>query len=431
MKYWRGYLTGLVLGFFSWALLQFAKSHTELVDMFYPYVTRMIQGSLAQWTGGTEDLLWQLLLVLLAVIALATIVLMIILRWNPIQWFGWVTAVACLVVLLNTVAYGLNDYAGPLATDLKLNTTDYTLSELESAAHYYLQRANTLADMVSRKDQDVVFPSLEEMKELSDDGFQQLTYKDHIPIFYGASQVEDWTNWTQWKALPVKNLGWEDYFTSIGVDGIHTPITGEIAVNAQIPALGQPFVLCRLIANRLCIANQGDAEFAAYLACSANPSLAFQYSGQLMAYRSCRDALASMPGAAAKNALTRLESGESPNLSHDLSQYDLFFQVNQDQDRIAQLETLQNFWDDLCGNVRDLLGVEKLAVETDSFYDLLVSWHIQEVVLPTVLPEEEEVKFDPYNKDYINGLVDMEGNAVTEPTESTEPSESTDPTEAE
>ncbi len=424
MKYWRGYLTAGVLGFFSWALLQFAKSHTQLVDMFYPYVTRMIQGALAQWSGGTDDLLWQLVLVLFAVIALVTIVLMIVLRWNPIQWFGWITAVACLVLLLNTAAYGLNDYAGPLADDLKLNTTEYTLSELESAAHYYLQQANDLAGRIPRKGQDADFPTLEEMKELSDDGFQQLTYTDHIPIFYGAAQVEDWTNWTQWNALPVKDLGWEDYFTSIGVDGIHVPVTGEIAINTQIPTLGQPFVMARLIANRLCIANTGDAEFAAYLACSANPSMAFQYSAQLMAYRSCRDALADLPGAEAKNALIRLESGESTQLSYDLSQYDLFFEMNRDESRVERLQTLQNFWDDLCTNVRDLLGVEKLAVETDSFYDLLVSWHIQEVVLPTILPEEEVIKFDPYDKDYINGLVAPEDTTVEETTgETTEPAE--------
>ena len=64
MKYWRGYLVAAILGFFSWALLEFAKNHIVLVDMFYPYMTRMIQGTLAQWSGGTDQLLWQLLLVL-------------------------------------------------------------------------------------------------------------------------------------------------------------------------------------------------------------------------------------------------------------------------------------------------------------------------------------------------------------------------------
>ena len=105
MKYWRGYLVTAVLGFFSWALLDFAKNHTQLVDMFYPYMTRMIQGTLAQWSGGTDQLLWQLLLVLFVVVLLATVVMMIVLRWNPIQWLGWVLAVASLVLFLNTGLY--------------------------------------------------------------------------------------------------------------------------------------------------------------------------------------------------------------------------------------------------------------------------------------------------------------------------------------
>ena len=422
MKYWRGYLTAAVLGFFSWALMQFAKSHTGLVDMFYPYVTRMIQGSLAQWSGGTEELLWQLALVLFAVVVTASIVFMIVLKWNPIQWFGWVLAVGSVVLFLNTAVYGLNDYAGPMAEDIKLEMTDYTLPELKEAAIYYRERANTLANMVSRdSDGNVKFPSFDEMAEMTAEGFQTLTYQEHMPIFYGTSiNNEDTTHWANWESLPIKELGWADYFTSIGTTAIYTPLTGEVAVNSQIPEVGLPFIMCRETAKRLCIANEGDAEFAAYLACSANPSLAFQYSAQLMAYRSCRDALASMPGSEAAEVLTALESGENDNLSHDLSQYDLFFEMNRDEDAVARVETVTTFIDDLWYNVRDILGVEKLSVETDSFYDLLVNWHIQEVVLPMQLPQEEEVKFDPYDEDFVNGLVDIDGNAIQETTGETE-----------
>ena len=131
MKYWRGYLVAAILGFFSWSLLEFAKNHIVLVDMFYPYMTRMIQGTLAQWSGGTDQLLWQLLLVLFVVVTMAAVILMVILRWNPIQLLGWILATASLVLFLNTGLYGLNEYAGPLATDIKLTTTEYTLPELE------------------------------------------------------------------------------------------------------------------------------------------------------------------------------------------------------------------------------------------------------------------------------------------------------------
>ena len=425
MKYWRGYLVAAILGFFSWALLDFAKNHTQLVDMFYPYSTRMIQGTLAQWSGGTDQLLWQLLLVLFVVVVCATVVLMIILRWNPIQWLGWILAVGTLVLFLNTGLYGLNEYAGPLSADLRLESTDYTLAELEAAAVYYRDQANRLASMVKRDEKgNVSFQDFEEMTETAGIGFQYMTYHEHVAVFYGAANAVDSVRWSDWETHPVKELGWADWFSSVGVTGLHVPLTGEVAVNTQIPAVAQPFIISREMAKRLCIANEGDAEFAAYLACQANPNVSFQYSAMLMAYRSCRDALASLPGEQAAQALTNAESQVSENLRNDLLQYESFFVVNRNEERVEQLEKVLTLWDDVCFYVRDLLGVESLNVETDKFHDLLVSWHIQTVVLPTVVPEEEENPFDPFDEDYINGLVDLEGNPI-DPTEP-EYSEETD-----
>ena len=170
-------------------------------------------------------------------------------------------------------------------------------------------------------------------------------------------------------------------------------------------------------ANRLSIANDGDAEFAAFLACTASSNRVFQYSGFFMAYRSCKEALASRPGEEARKALTDLTSGESKKLAQDLERYEQFFVENRDEEAVARLETIQNFWDDLSYNVRDFLEIEKLSVETDAFYDILVNWHLQEIILPTVIPEEEDNPFDPYYEDYINGLVDLNGDPIVSGTE--------------
>ena len=413
MKYWRGFLVAGLLGFFTWALLQFAKSHTELVDMFYPYVTRMVQGSLAQWSGATPELLWQLVLVLVAVVILATIVLMIALKWNPIQWLGWILAIASLFMTLNVGVYGLNDYAGPLADDIKLNMTEYTLNQLKEAAIYYRDYANQLAEMIGRDNEgNLKQYDLDEISKMASNGYLSLTYDHHIPIFYGTAIVEEWINWTEWEGLPVKELGWTDYYTSIGTTMIHTPLTGEVAVNTQIPIIAQPFYVCKGLANRLSIANDGDAEFAAFLACAASSNRLMQYSGYFMAYLSCRDAIDSMYGAAAKIAYDELVAGEGAQLAEDIANYEQFFEDHRDEEAIQRLKTINDWMDEVSYNVRDFFGVEKLTMETASFYDVLVSWHIQEIVLPTVIPEVEENPFDPYYEDYINGLVDREGNPI-------------------
>ena len=80
MKYWRGYLTAAICAAIAMALSEFAKEHTVLVDMVYPYITRTLQNMLAEWSSGVSFLLWQVIAVLLIVIALVLIVMMIILK---------------------------------------------------------------------------------------------------------------------------------------------------------------------------------------------------------------------------------------------------------------------------------------------------------------------------------------------------------------
>ena len=51
MKYWRGYLVAALAAVGIWGLQVFAEAHSVLVDMVYPYITRLIQTSLADWSG--------------------------------------------------------------------------------------------------------------------------------------------------------------------------------------------------------------------------------------------------------------------------------------------------------------------------------------------------------------------------------------------
>ena len=84
MKYWRGYITAAIFGAITWALMQLGAKFTTLVDMIYPYVTRTLQTMLAEWTAAADFCLWQVILAALVVIAVASIVMMIIWKWNPI-----------------------------------------------------------------------------------------------------------------------------------------------------------------------------------------------------------------------------------------------------------------------------------------------------------------------------------------------------------
>lgn len=359
MKYWRGYLIAAIIAAITHVIKKLAATYSDLVDMVYPYLTRTVQSFLAEWSGGLDFCVWQVAAVVLVLIALVSVVLMIILRWNPIQWLGWIlTGVAC-IWFLYTGIYGLNYHAGPIATDIRLIVTEYTLEEMEHATIYYRDLANNLADQVQRDGSgDVIYPEFEVLAQQAGDGFQTLTYDYTYSIFAGST-------------LPVKKLGWADWYTAKGVSGKTMGITGEAAVNPDIPAVIMPYAMCREMCHRMCIANEEDSAFAAFLAGHANSSKEFQYSAYLMAYRYCYNALYDQGSADATTAAARIDSEANANLKHDLKVYDSFCK----------------------GRTSD--------TSNSLVADLLVSWHIQQVVIPSQTDETESV-FDPYDESQVD-----------------------------
>ncbi len=370
MKYWRGYLVAAIVAFFTSALTAFAAAHSGLLDMVYPYIDRIIMDYLAAWSADFAGCLWQTLYTFLIVLVIASGVLMLALRWNPIQWFGWVLAVFSFLPLLNLGVYGLNNYAGSIAEDIRMEVpadSEYSVSVVERAATYYRDLANKYAHQVSRgSNGEVSFSSFDKQAVTAAEGFTYLGDQRMYAIFTGTT-------------IPVKQLGWSGQYD--GVTGVTVGITGESAVNPNVPAVGMPFAICHEMSHRMCIANDSDANFAAFLACTSNTSPEFLYSGYLMAYRSCCNVLAANGSDAAIAALSRLTGGADKVLAQDIERYDAFFgEDGEDAD--------------------------------EQFCILLVSWHIQEVA--SVEDQvDEEVTFDPMDEsdDRFQDIINPTGSS--------------------
>ena len=381
MKYWRGYIAAGLMAALTWGLMTFAQAHGSLIDMVYPYMTRLIQTSLAGWSGGIEVCLWQLLAVLLLVVLLASIVVMIVLRWNFVQWLGWVLAGASALFMLHTGVYGLNSHAGPLSEDIRLNVTEYTVTELAEATTYFRDIAGYLSHQVPRSGDDTPdYPEFQELAEMAGEGFEKLTYEQYLPVFAGST-------------VPVKELGWADLYTSMGITGVTMGLTGEAAVNPQTPVVAQPFVMCHEMAHRMCINLERDANLAGFLACDANSSPIFRYSGYFMAFRYCYNALASIGTTSANAAASEIRAGIDPVMQADLDAYNEFFFTNQNQ-----------FATNLATSANDssikVSGDESGVKSYEEVHDLLVSWYIQEIYLPA--HKDEEIVFDPTDKTQVD-----------------------------
>ena len=382
MKYWRGYITAAVLGAITWVVMAFGQRFTVLVDMVYPYVVRTLQTILAEWSSKVDFNLWQMGAIALAVVGLATVVLMIELKWNPIQWFGWVLAAASGLYLCHMLVFGLNYYAGPLAEDIRLEVVEYNVEELTEAAIYYRDKANDLANQVKRDGSgNPQFPEFEVLAEQAADGFHSLTYESSLPVFAGST-------------LPVKKLAWADLYTSMSVTGITMGLTGEASVNPQTPPIALPFTMCHEMAHRMCIASERDANFAAFLACQANESVEFQYSAYFMAYRYCYSALASLSSKSAATATARIGTAENEYLRQDMAEYNRFFNENMKDSNTKIGDWLNDTYIKVSGDGDGIRSYGRVS-------DLLVCWHLQTVVLPDQ-KDEAQSNFDPYDEDQVD-----------------------------
>ena len=380
MKYWAGYITALILGAITWALGQLAARYSVLVDMVYPYVTRTLQDVLAAWSGSVEFCLWQLAILLIVIVAIAALVLIITLHWNPIRLIGWVAAGISMLVLASTLVYGLNHHAGSIADDIRMDVYDYTVDELVDATEYYRDQANALAVQMNRDENgNLVYPDFKTLAQQAGSGFESLVHDRSYSVFAGTT-------------LPVKELGWANVFTAMGISGHTVGLTGEAAVNPNIPEVSLPFAMCHEMAHRMCIAGDGDADFAAFLAASVNESPEYRYSAYYMAYRYCLEALKNADTFDGALAAEAVEAGACAWLKHDMDNYQKYFKKNLDENASRLAHTATDTYMKVSGNEQD--GTDS------SVSDLLVSWHYQEVVLPTMT--EEEIVFDPKDETQVD-----------------------------
>ena len=386
MKYWRGFLVAGILAAIMLGLQWLAKRFTQLVDMVYPFLTREIQGFLAGWSGNVDFTVWQVLVMLIVAVLAASIVLMIVLKWNFFQWMGWILAGASMIWLLHTGIYGLNYYASPLSQDIRMGDySAYVQENLEDATLYFLSQANELAKEMPRDEQgNLQTGTFQELAEKAGSGFETLVFTTGS-VFGGNTS-------------PVKELAWADFYTSMGITGVHMPITGEAAVNPQTPAVSLPYTMCHEMAHRMCIATENDANFAAFLACLANEDPAFRYSAYFMAYRYCYNALMAEGTADAVAAAARIDLQVNAYLRFDINRYNHFFSSHRNETLSVVGDTVNDTYIKVSGDEQGTASYGKVS-------DLLVNWYIEEMVMP-YMDQEEENPFDPMDKDYIGGILE-------------------------
>ena len=154
----------------------------------------------------------------------------------------------------------------------------YTVQELREATEYYLGQANAASEKVPRGADGVMLEcDFSELSVQAGEGYQVLAQT--MPCFDGST-------------VRVKKLLSSKLMGATGTTGIFIAFTGESSVSSTTFTTSIPFTMCHEMCHRMCIALERDANLGAFLACDANSSPIFRYSGYFMAFRFCYNALA-------------------------------------------------------------------------------------------------------------------------------------------
>lgn len=254
----------------------------KMPDAFFPAYrsfSKALADVLATATCWCPVALWDWLCVYAVAMMIGTLVRRLWKRMPLLHWASWTLLVLGVVAALAVDGWALNHYAPTLADDMGLEVHEYSTDELADATEHYLEEAASLADQVPREEKDgsLIAQDFFEMAPIAGTSYEGLA--DTYPVFSGCTR-------------PVKALIlFGEPLLYSGHTGIYWAATGESSVPLHTATAEMPFTMCHEAAHRLGIAREQEANFAAFVACTANADVRFRYSGCYSAFSYCLNAL--------------------------------------------------------------------------------------------------------------------------------------------
>lgn len=336
------------------ALLLLAANYINpLFFSFYPAFSRWILGVLAGVTSLFPFALWEILLALLLLWFVASLIRAIVKR-RMVRWLTGVLLSVCALVSLYIALWGLNYYAPKMQERLALPIKQYTPAELKEATQYYLDRANALAADVERDENGVMVEyDFDTLAEHAGDGYEALAQS--YDCFDGST-------------ARVKKLLLSPLMGKTGTTGVFVCLTGESTVSTTTFHSSMPFTMAHEIGHRMAFAREDEANFAAFLACDANPRPEFRYSGYYLAYIYCYNALYKVDPDAARE----VSAGCGELLTNDIRAASAHYDEVEDEKAIEIHDTVYESY-------LQAFSVDSGMQSYGEVADLLLTWYFERV----------------------------------------------------
>ncbi|MBP3388913.1 MAG: DUF3810 domain-containing protein, partial [Clostridia bacterium] len=233
---------------------------------------------------------------------------------------AWTLSCAALLYMFT---HGCNFYRYSTAELMEMDTTTCTPGYLQAVVIDLAEKASAAREEV--KVDANGFMTLSEPLDLTlamaDDGYREL--QEDYPFLWGAS----------YRTKAVELSYWWSY---TGISGMYFPLFGESNVNVAQPKCDIPSTAAHEMAHSRGFAREDECNFYAYLSCIANPSADYRYSGYILAYVYCANALYGYDLDMWREARAHL----SEDVARDLSQRGAFW--DQFEGEVEEVSTSVN-----------------------------------------------------------------------------------------
>ena len=255
---------------------------TPFADFFNGRVASFFRALLATLTNPIPFSLAETLIFLTPVLFVILLIVCIraaLLGWRrAMRCVLGVLSVAALLYVLFVCTFAAGYHASPLSAKLALTEEPVSAVQLERTARILAERTEeTLSEVTFRYGGASVMPyTYDELSQKLMDAY------DRAAREYPFIQKFD---------SRVKPLAVSPVMTYTHISGVYTMFTGEANLNINYPDYVIAYTAAHELAHQRGIARENEANFVAFLVCTASEDPYIQYSGYLNMYEYVSSAL--------------------------------------------------------------------------------------------------------------------------------------------
>ena len=263
---------------------------------------------------------------------------------------AWVLSTVLLVYML---LHGVNFYRLPLGELMGLETAEPSAVQLRDVCIDLAERASRERESLTEDGEGCarLSQSMGESLRLADNGYRSL--QGTYPFLFGGV----------FRAKPVQLSHWWSY---TGITGMYFPMLAEANVNIDVPDSSIPATAAHELAHTRGFAREDECNFLAYLTCIHSDSADFRYSGYLMAYIYCSNALYAYDIELWRETRAACSEGVLRDLGERNRYWEAF------EGRVQEISNSVN------NSFLESQGQEKGTLSYDEVVSLIVSYYIRQ-----------------------------------------------------